>query len=349
MYHISIIIPIYKAEQYIERCILSILQQSFRQYELILIDDASPDKSYEIAKQLVCAHKVSFQSIRHASNMGQSVARNQAVKQAQGNYIMFVDSDDRLAHTEVLQQFFDRMQDGKYDFVAANENTETEAEGVQKSHWIKGYDTNRALEDEKILTALLKRELSVSPWNKLINKQFFIQNNLFFAQGLRFEDDLWAFELCSAANTCFCLSDYNYNYNRSNYQSTIRSADKKAIDEYLEIIKRLLQSIEKHNSHTTQDIRDIIFFLSEKTTSLLNIAHHLYPKDTLQWEHYYGKIKHMYNNSILSQHKKLFFLPSQLAATIFYVSKKAYPYFVQYTLLLPISLLNKCNLRGKYP
>lgn len=90
---ISVIVPVYKAEKYLTHCIDSILNQSFTDLELLLIDDGSPDRSGEICDKY--ARKDSRIRVFHQQNGGVSRARNNGLAHAQGQYVVFVDSDDR--------------------------------------------------------------------------------------------------------------------------------------------------------------------------------------------------------------------------------------------------------------
>ena len=92
MPEISIIVPVYKVEKYLNRCIDSILAQSFPDFELILVDDGSPDKSGKICDDY--AAKDSRVKVIHKENAGVSAARNSGLAMSSGSYIMFCDSDD---------------------------------------------------------------------------------------------------------------------------------------------------------------------------------------------------------------------------------------------------------------
>ena len=92
---ISIIVPVYKTEDYIDRCIKSIIKQSHRNIELILVDDGTPDKAGIICDDY--AEKDNRIKVIHQENAGQSVARNNALKIATGDYYCFIDSDDYVA------------------------------------------------------------------------------------------------------------------------------------------------------------------------------------------------------------------------------------------------------------
>ena len=90
---VSIVIPAYKVEKYIKRCLESILGQSYKNLQIIVIDDASPDKTGEICDQ-IASKDSRIQVIHHSTNRGVSAARNSGIQVARGEYIAFVDGDD---------------------------------------------------------------------------------------------------------------------------------------------------------------------------------------------------------------------------------------------------------------
>ena len=93
--YFSIIVPTYNVERYIRICALSILQQTFQDFELLIVDDASTDNSYKICQELFGGNE-KVRLFRHEKNLGQGPARNTALKNARGEYIVFVDSDDAI-------------------------------------------------------------------------------------------------------------------------------------------------------------------------------------------------------------------------------------------------------------
>lgn len=110
MPEISIIVPVYNAEQFLSKCVDSLLNQSFTDFELILVNDGSPDGSGAICDEY--AEKDSRVRVIHQKNQGQSVARNNAMEQMRGTWVMFVDSDDWM-HPEALKRLYDAAKNQK--------------------------------------------------------------------------------------------------------------------------------------------------------------------------------------------------------------------------------------------
>lgn len=109
MPEISIIVPVYKAEQYLPDCIDSILSQTFSDFEVILVDDGSPDNCLAICREY--AARDSRVSVIHQENQGQAAARNHGLSQARGQWVCFVDSDD-LIHPQMVELLYHAAVDG---------------------------------------------------------------------------------------------------------------------------------------------------------------------------------------------------------------------------------------------
>ena len=108
MPQVSIIVPVYKAEKYLHSCIDSILNQTFQDFEILLVDDGSPDRSGAICEEY--GAKDSRITVIHQENQGQAAARNHAMKLARGEWICFVDSDD-LIHPQMLELLYKAVQE----------------------------------------------------------------------------------------------------------------------------------------------------------------------------------------------------------------------------------------------
>ena len=117
---VSILIPLYRVEQYVETCLRSVLEQDYPRLEVVIVDDASPDKSIEIAERLCTeanpkAH--TFKLIRHSENRGAAIARQSASEVASGDLLLFLDSDDYLMRPDAVRLIADKMTSENADLV----------------------------------------------------------------------------------------------------------------------------------------------------------------------------------------------------------------------------------------
>lgn len=186
---ISVIVPIYKVEQYLDRCVESILAQTVKDLEIILVDDGSPDACPKMCDEWAARH----QNIRvvHKPNGGLSSARNAGIEVASGDYIGFIDSDDHILPDmykcllSALQtndadmaicgyQYVDQSTD-KVDFVETGKSPLTD--GV----------LNRKEAYEKLVASRAGYSFYVTAWNKLYKKELF--NNCRFPEGKLHEDE----------------------------------------------------------------------------------------------------------------------------------------------------------------
>lgn len=163
MTKISIVIPVYKAEPYIEDCVQSILQQTFTDFELLLVDDGSPDKSGELCDGL--AQKDSRIRVFHKPNGGATSARKYGVEQAKGEWIMFSDADDTMPEG-ALQELWSH-NDGNVDIVAGTILYKT------KKFHITSQTEKSVIDKSEYIHLLLNRKTYFGPCSKLIRRVLF--------------------------------------------------------------------------------------------------------------------------------------------------------------------------------
>lgn len=178
---ISIVVPIYGVEKYIAACIDSILAQSYRHFELILVDDGSPDKAGEICEQYL---KVDSRVIvLHKNNGGLSDARNYGLKYASGEYITFIDSDD-LVERDFIKTLVDLVVEQNADISCVNSYTTYERtlrNNTSAGSNILVLDGSDALEH-----GLFRKGFGISAWGKLYKRELF--NDIEFPKGKLYED-----------------------------------------------------------------------------------------------------------------------------------------------------------------
>lgn len=202
---ISVIVPVYKVEQFLDMCIQSLISQTYRNLEIILIDDGSPDQCGQLCDQW--ADKDGRIKVIHKQNGGLSDARNAGIKQSCGTYLAFVDSDDWVAHDmfEILAEQLER-----------NPTCDLAACGIQKvfsdddaisQH---GAHNFHLLTGEAALELLIKDQLSQVVWNKLYRRS--LVENISFEVGKYHEDEFWSYQVISRARYILQTDYIGYFY-----------------------------------------------------------------------------------------------------------------------------------------
>lgn len=230
----SLVVPVYGIEKYIDECVQSILSQSFKDFELILVDDGGKDKCPQICDEYAIQDNV---LVIHKHNGGLSSARNAGLKQAKGEYVIFIDGDDFLCDSSALEQVFQTIQSKNYDIVSYNRRF-LNGDTVEEA---KDYRT--ACDSGKDFNSFIKNMVRTdtfygSAWVLCSRRTFLIENELFFTEGKTTEDFDWLMRLVSCQPNICNLSNVFYMY-RINREGSITSyVDKKRHEDYLFFINR---------------------------------------------------------------------------------------------------------------
>lgn len=202
---ISVIVPIYKVEQYLRRCVDSLLRQSYRNFELILVDDGSPDGCGGICDAY--AGKDSRVRVIHKENGGLSDARNAGLQIARGKYIAFVDSDDWVA-PDYLEKLLNGLTETGADICECSilRTGEEKMQTVPTENTPpKVYDTVEALR-QLIQDGVFHQYV----WNKLYRRQTL--EGIFFPEGKTNEDEFWTYQVFGRANAVARIEAPLYYY-----------------------------------------------------------------------------------------------------------------------------------------
>lgn len=206
----SIIIPVYNTEQYLSKCIDSILAQSYSDFELLLIDDGSTDESGKICDQFAAWD--SRISVFHVSNGGASRARNIGIEHAKGEWLSFVDSDDWVK-TDYLQTFVLISEKKDITFFQTIQVHQDGNEIVRKHRAIKTSVRNQV---EEILCSLKYGSLGdIMGWtfNKFFRMSIIKAHNIRFVEGLVFrEDEIFTMDYCRYISSLEILEKTLYHY-----------------------------------------------------------------------------------------------------------------------------------------
>lgn len=216
MKKISIIIPVYNVENYINRCLESLIKNKKYIYEVILIDDGSKDNSAKICKEY--SDKYKFIKYFYQKNAGPSKARNMGLEFASGDYIMFVDSDDYIGNIKEIENIIKQYNSDYYIFMnmykVINNKENKNIAKVKNGIYLKQ-------KDKKILTNLIKEELINSPCSKIYRKDIIDSNNIRFNDKYNMAEDL-LFNI-NYLNYCnnYVLNDLTFYYYCFNNEASL--------------------------------------------------------------------------------------------------------------------------------
>lgn len=214
MKKVSIIIPVYNAEKTIEKCISSILKQTYKDYELLLIDDGSTDNSLKVIKKY---SKYKNIRILNQENHGVAYTRNRGIKEATGDYIMFIDNDD----------FIDSDYIEQHVTAISKENSDIVISGYRRINI-----ENKILHEEKLRDTYWARFIIITPWARMFRKDFLLKNNIeFLSYGIG-EDIYFNLLAYSFAPKITILSyvGYNWFFNTKSVSNTNHKGLNKKID-----------------------------------------------------------------------------------------------------------------------
>lgn len=202
---ISIIVPIYKVEEYLDRCVKSLTEQTYNTLEIILVDDGSPDKCPAMCDEW--ANRDSRIKVIHKANGGLSDARNAGMAIAQGDYIAYVDSDDWL-EADFCEKLLFLMIDNSCDIAACNyrraSGEEDNTEPDRGSGRIACYDKNQAMSE------LIDNTIQQVVWNKLYKKS--VVEGILFEKGKYHEDEFWSYLIFGRCEKVLTVDYIGYNY-----------------------------------------------------------------------------------------------------------------------------------------
>lgn len=207
---VSIVVPVYNVSLYVERCVRSVMAQTYPVLECILVDDASPDDSIAKCEKLIAAYDgaIGFVVLHHDRNRGLSAARNTGTSAARGEYIFYLDSDDELTPDCIEKLAGPVERDPSLEMVAASHRVSSgppsagripREEEFFSSEEVRAYFFDRGV-------------LPWNAWNKLISKKFLTGHGLFFTEGLLYEDIPWFFSVMKVLRRLYVIPDITYLY-----------------------------------------------------------------------------------------------------------------------------------------
>lgn len=298
---LSIVVPVYNVEKYLKKCVESLINQTYKNIEILLIDDGSTDNSLLICKSF--EKKDKRIKIIHKKNGGLSDARNVGIDNSKGEYIILVDSDDyiELDSCEIMLEYF---KSGA-DIIAGNayrieDNKKNNMNHISHDKIISG--------EEFLLKGFKEKCIPMASWLLIYKRSFLEENQLRFKVGIFHEDEEFTPRALLVAKTVCSSSVYFYNYIiRDNSITTKKDKSKNAKDLYLTFCE--LEQINK----TLNNLQLQKYFKDSFTTKYLSLFRfgeiYQYGKE------YYHK-KFILRNAV--------FFKTKVKALIYFVSPKLY-------------------------
>ncbi|MGL4853604.1 MAG: glycosyltransferase family 2 protein [Phocaeicola sp.] len=256
---VSIIIPVYNVEPYIERCIKSVLSQNFPNIEMVLVDDCSPDNSMKIAQKVIEESNFggTVKLVSHKINGGLSAARNTGINASSGDYLYFLDSDDAISD-DCITLLVESI--GNCDFAIGN----YKALNTKKEYPTLKLQDRVEIRGESVLNSYLNGEWYMMAVNKLVSKKFLIENKLFFEEGLIHEDELWSFMLAATAKSFITVNNFTYLYYIREGSITSGSIQRK-VNAMVEIFERMVEFSYSQSLISNQKVLSYLDFFASLT------------------------------------------------------------------------------------
>lgn len=231
---VSVIVPVYNTEKYLKNCIDSLLKQNFEDYEIIVINDLSPDNAEEIIKSY---NDKKIVYIKNKTNKGIGYNRNLGIKKAKGEYVCFIDSDDYVKE-DFISKMYNYSKENNLDLCVCDYVNVDEEGNKLKEFNLSDFCITNYEENNKILC-----EINLAPWNKLYKKDMLVKNKIEFSETLKYEDlSFVALSIKNSKKIGKINEQLNYYTIHNNSETTTR--DKRVFDIFkqLDIVRNEYKS-----------------------------------------------------------------------------------------------------------
>lgn len=247
---LSIVVPVYNTEKYLIRCIDSLLNQSYTNLEIIIVNDGSSDNSHKLIMD--CYSPISkIKYIPLANNMGLGYARNIGMQNSNGEYITFVDSDDWV-DLDLYKVVLDKLKDNPAEIAVFG--VQNEYDNFKSSSYRYNYLFENRISSNQAMRLLTKEQnnnyfISTVVWNKVYRTDVIKNNQLLFLNNSYWEDDIFSFEVLMQINNVQIVPSVFYHYYNRPYSIT-NCITKKHIDDLISSFNYLKNQLNTKNTNT---------------------------------------------------------------------------------------------------
>lgn len=248
---LSVVIPIYKVEDYLEKCVVSVLSQDYTDIEVILVDDGSPDRCPDICDSL--AARDPRVTVIHKTNGGLSSARNAGIEIAKGRYIAFLDSDDQWNDKQLspLMEVVSNTRTPLTMFLAANR--QADGSYVMRRDNIVLPDRYKVFDKIELYKVLIQNgNFQESACLKILDTAFLKDNQLYFKQGIIAEDTEWFFRVLRVVNEVTVSKIPLFHNNAGRPGSITNTASTKSV---IDVLNYIQDSINHYKSQPEADTK----------------------------------------------------------------------------------------------
>ena len=238
MIKVSVIVPVYNVEKYLEKCLSSLVNQTLEDIEIIVVNDGTKDNSQAIIDKYVKEYPKKVKGYIK-ENGGQSSARNYGLKVAKGEYIGFVDSDDYV-ELDMFEKLYNKAKENDFDIAICNLNFVYEEDSGEDKF-------NINIKSDIIGKESIKNHMiNIYPvvWNKIYKRKIFIKNKLKFKEKVWFEDVELLYKLVPYVETVGYVEDYLYNYLQR--QGSVTNTFDKRLYNYIENLNGVVEFYKKN-------------------------------------------------------------------------------------------------------
>ena len=277
---VSIIISVYNTEKYLRQCLESVINQTFKDFEVIIINDCSPDNSYKIIEEFRQKDNRII-VINSEKNLGLGFCRNQGLKISKGKYITFIDSDDWVK-SNYIEILYNNIKQHGADFVSAdymfyNNVTTKISPNIETITFYKKYNFyNFEITDENIKRKILLNTPSIYIWAKIFNRNFLSSKNIFFKIKF-FEDNLFVWETIANAKKFLFINESIYYYRFNRKGSFVYTHKKNFIRYNSALFENLKKSLIYNKIYETYK-KEFFSYISIRTLDFMEISSLSYSK-----------------------------------------------------------------------
>lgn len=274
---VSIIVPVYQVSNYVERCIRSVMAQTYTDIECIIVDDATTDDSIEKCERLIREYdmienlnnggRIRFKVLHHEVNRGLSAARNTGTKVAEGEYLYYLDSDDSITPDCIEKLVSIINDDPTIEMVQGNSLMKSGDANTQL--YGLGHSISISNNDEARREFFKNRNIYISVWNRLLKKSFVEGYALYCREGLVFEDLLWVFYLMKHLRKAYLYEGITHYY-CLRQGSILVEAKPKAVMCYVTSFNEILNNLSE--GFERDEIEGFVYYFIKRYVAYVKIV-----------------------------------------------------------------------------